>query len=133
MIDIGVLIALDIGVFLGYLDWKHLSLSRIEYLLGLLGLGAAILINFILAFQIAFVSAIVGGVMYMVVRWYTAGYTTATDNNLFLLAFIGFPLEAVFGMAVLTLRGMAKSYKYYPALFYFFVGFAVASLLTTLL
>ena len=133
MIDIGLLIALDVGVFLGYIDWKHLSLSRIEYLLGLLGLGAAIIINFILAFQIAFVSAILGGVMYMVVRWYTAGYTTATDNNLFLLAFIGFPLEAVFGIAVLALRGMAKSHKYYPALFYFFVGFAVASLLATLL
>ena len=49
------------------------------------------------------------------------------------MAFIGFPLEAVFGIAVLALRGMAKSHKYYPALFYFFVGLGAAILINFIL
>ena len=127
MLQLTLLAMLGIWLALAYTDYKHLSLSNSDYLGSVVGMLTLILIGFWLNFKIAFVSAIIGGAIYYIMRWYLTKYTTATDSRLILLSLIGFPLPSVIGIATLSIRGMVQGKKYYPALLYFGFGFMVAT------
>ena len=120
------IIAIALWAILAYSDYKYLSISSRLYAESSIILIAVLILNFITSFKLAFVSLIVGAMIYAVLGWYIKGFMASADRVLILLSFIAFPGPASIGLALVALRGAWKSKnKYYPALTYFAIGFVI--------
>lgn len=117
------------GGWLAWLDHKHMSLRDIEYNIGSMLSVIAIIIQFVMDFRLAFVEAIIGIAIYLVVRWYLKMYLAEADRRLIMLALIAFPLQASAGLCLTALRAVYTKKHYFPVLPYFYGGFALLALI----
>ena len=125
-----IIIAMALWAALAYSDYKYLSISNKFYITSVIIMAALFALGFAISFKLAFVSLIVGAMIYAVLGWYIKGFMASVDRVLIFLSFIAFPGPASIGLALVALRGAWKSKsKYYPALTYFAIGFIILSLI----
>ena len=125
-----IIIAMALWAALAYSDYKYLSISNKFYITSVIIMAALFVLGFAISFKLAFVSLIVGAMIYAVLGWYIKGFMASADRVLIFLSFIAFPGPASIGLALVALRGAWKSKsKYYPALTYFAIGFIILSLI----
>ena len=124
------IIAMAIWATLAYSDYKYLSISNRLYAASIIIMAGLFVLGFVISFKLAFVSLIVGAMIYAVLSWYIKGFMASADRVLIFLSFIAFPGPASIGLALVALRGTWKSKsEYYPALTYFAIGFIILSLI----
>ena len=124
-----IIIAMALWVGLALSDYKYLSISTPFYITSVIIMATLFVLGFVISFNFAFVSLIVGAIIYAALGWYMNDFLTSTDHAIILFSLIAFPIPAIAGLAVVALRGAWKSKaKYYPALTYFAIGFVIISI-----
>jgi hypothetical protein len=128
---ITILIGIIVLGILGYSDYKRMSLSNRAYYTSIISLIIAMLLGFIINFKVAFVSLVIGAMIYLIMSWYINEFVAEVDKVIIGISLITFPVPAIAGLASVALRGAWRGRrKYFPALAYFAIAFIIVAFIT---